>query len=204
MVKTEFSFGRRPPGGQFSAIDTLLTENGMLLFGMQYNISPTGELNSGDAVYLRSIETIINSDEPAAHRRSRILKLICLCHYIRNLEYAYIVTRAAYDNQLLTAKEEQVISAALQKCFYLPAVMHGARWTDPVIQFLSIIQVLLAGNRWRNKSLPKPNRVDRHRILTVPTFTGRHRLQRHLEDLYQEYRTRICSDMPHHFESKAR
>ena len=192
LVKTEFSFQTRWTGSYFSDIDRLLTSNGLALFGLQYYSTTAGEMGSGDAVYLRSVESIIRSDATREFKRERVLKLIVLSHYLRNLYYAYVVARAAGDHGILSSEESASICGTLQQHFYLPGAFESASWLDPIVHFVFVIATLLAGRRGRDKSLPKSNRLDRYRILFFKTpRLARQRVTRGLESAYENYRHRM-------------
>lgn len=188
MVKCEFSFRPHLAGSYFAEIDKLLTTSGLVLFGMQYNCSPVGEFNGGDAVYLRSIESIIRSNVDAHVKRERVLRLIALCHYVRNLDYAFVAARMAREYGLFSRLEGDDIESALQGSFHLPSIHRGGEWTDPIMQLGFACLSVLAGNRWRNKSLPKPNRIDRSGLLSLPApWFWRERLRQRLEQIYRTY-----------------
>jgi FkbM family methyltransferase len=194
MVKTEFSFRPHLPGSYFAEIDKLLTASGLVLFGMQYNCSPVGEFNSGDALYLRSVESIVDGDAPPDVKRDRALRLIALCHYVHNLDYAYVIARTARDRGILSNEDAASIEAACRRTLYLPGIRRGGEWTDPIIHLCFAALSILAGSRWRNKSLPKANRVDRSGFLSIPTPRFRRRwLAQHLERIYADYKLRRAS-----------
>ena len=59
-VKMEFAFAPSDDAPAFSDIDRLLVEKGFLLFGLKTNIGVGGEIQGGDALYLRSVDSILN------------------------------------------------------------------------------------------------------------------------------------------------
>lgn len=191
LVKTEFSFSPQLAGSYFAEIDKLLTANGLAMFGLQYYTTTAGEMGSGDAVYLRSVENIIHSDAKTEIKRERVLKLIALSHYLRNLDYAYVVARAAGDNGILTGDEMTSICSALRQHFYLPGALGGAAWLDRIVHLLFVTMLLLAGRRGRDKSLPKSNQLYRYRVMffKTPCF-ARQKIRNNLESIYEGYRHR--------------
>ena len=119
-VLTEISFWRRHTGGAvFSDVDRILTRAGFVLFDLQINrshISTIGgkkdKVRTGDALYLRDFAHLAErmTDATVAHKRAKLLKLVCLCVAWRYLNYALELIDHGRQHGLISSEEFSLLS----------------------------------------------------------------------------------------------
>ena len=197
-VKVEFAFAPSDDAPAFADIDRLLGERGFLLFGLKTNIGVGGELSGGDALYLRSIGSLLTLDATVEVRRLRVIKLICTCFLVRNLDYAYICARAAHDAELLSDSEIAELCRHIERAAYLPSILAAPRPIFMLSHVFSMLSQLTAGWLVRSKSAARDNRLDRLGPLFVPTAIPgvRARLVRDLRFRYRAFRQERLADLP--------
>ena len=166
-IKSEFHFYRNITFGNFSRIDDLLTANGLLLFGIQSKLGSCGELEGGDLLYLRSIDQILSSPCNEESKKVRVLKLIAICFFIRNANYAYICVRAAGEAGVLSSGEVEEVIQLIEHKVFLPSVLPKFWVGRTVTHLLTIFLQLLTGKAWTGKSSPRHNRLDEYAPLFV-------------------------------------
>ena len=188
-VKTEILFAPTESNNSFADVDTLLRSKGLLFFGGQFNVGMAGQLRGGDVLYLRDIMSVIAADASDDVKRVRVAKLLCVCFFVRNLEYAYIVGRTAHEAGLVSESEWDEIRQTVATVAYLPNILPSSRATFFLATLFSMLGQLTAGTSSRTKSFAKDNRLDRFGPLFISSrFPGvRGRQERHLENRYHLY-----------------
>ena len=122
-VVSEITFWRENvDSAVFSDIDRILTQAGFILFDLQINrahISSIGgkkdKLRSGDALYLRDFRHLAAqmSDASSEQRRTKLLKLVCLCVAWRYLNYALELIDHGRQEGLISPEDFSRLSSML-------------------------------------------------------------------------------------------
>lgn len=181
-IKSEIGFASK--GNCFAEIDAYIRPKGFILFGIQYNTGLVGELGFGDVIYLRSIESIL---ENKIRAREMALKLISMCYMVRNLDYAFVVANEAHSSGALTAEECDAVCKAAARWSYLPNALRVR--AHRLAHFLFMLSQIASGEDFRDKSMPKANRLDSYRYLLFrfPGTRSAKRLEA-IHNLYKEQR----------------
>lgn len=173
-VKSEI--GWSDPDG-FSAIHAYLIGRGFLPFGVSYNVSVFGPLQSGDALYLRSVDHLLSQ----AGARGLLVKLLAIAAVLRFFEYAALCVRKAADKSVLSASERDALLPVFTSAVYLPEHVPVSGIGTRIAVALSAIAELCAGHLHRAKSLPKSNRFLRPGFLFRASRRGRGNLAGQIE-----------------------
>lgn len=173
-VKSEI--GWSDPNG-FSAIHGYLIGRGYLAFGVSYNQSVFGPLQSGDALYLRSIDHLLSQE----NARELFIKLIVVAASLRFFEYAGLCVSKAANKSLLSASERDALLSVFTNAVYLPEYAPVSRVGTKVALVLGMIAELCAGQLHRAKSLPKSNRFQRPSVLFRNLRRGRKILEERIK-----------------------
>lgn len=188
-VKSETLFAAGPGENAFSDIDQYLRAKSFTLFGFQFNLGYANEPFGGDAIFVRDVWSIVEADLADEIKAQRIAKLICICFFLRNMEYAYIVARVAAEAKIISPDDLHKIQQVAGSVAYLPNVLPSWATALGLSHLFSMLSQVAAGRRVGNKSVAKDNRFDRYRRLYIPVgIPGvRDRLRQHLETRYNNY-----------------
>ena len=188
-VKTEILFAVGAGQNAFSEIDQFLRGQSLTLVGFQMNLGLINEPFGGDAIYMRDVWSILDADLPHNVKALRIAKLICVCFFLRNLDYAYIVARVAADAKVISPDEFAGVQQVVESVAYLPNIMPSWPFTLKLSYLFSMLGQVAAGRRAGSKSTAKDNRFRRYGPLHIPAgIPGiRKRLQRNFENRYKNY-----------------
>jgi FkbM family methyltransferase len=151
-VKAEFGFKTN-----FSDLYAFFAQRGFFLAGLAYNIGVLGELEAGDALWLRSVESAL--------QLSRIREAAEIAFALRYYDYGRIALRRGIEEGMLTKDEAAALDRANGRTLLLdlyPPLSHA------LSQAAFLASQLVAGRSWRTKSAPKQNRLGQSRWLTVP------------------------------------
>ena len=121
-VVSEVTFWREDTDGAvFSDVDRILTGAGFVLFDLQVNRSHNStiggkkdKLRTGDALYLRDFSHLAVQIDGASseHRRTKLVKLVCLCVSWRYLNYACELIDHGRREGLISSEEFALLSNA--------------------------------------------------------------------------------------------
>lgn len=151
-VKAEFGFKTN-----FSDLHAFFSQRGFFLAGLAYNIGLLGEIEGGDALWLRSVELAL--------QLSRIREAAEIAFALRFYDYGRIALQRGVEEGLLTKDEAGALEGANGRALLLdlyPPLSHA------LSQAAFLVSQLLAGRSWRTKSTSKQNRLGQSRWLTVP------------------------------------
>ena len=170
-VKSEI--GWSDPDG-FSAIHAYLITRGFLPFGVSYNTSFFGPLQSGDVLYLRSVDHILS--QPDA--RELVIKLVAISASLRFFEYAALCARKAADKSVFSVSECDALTGVLTGAVYLPEHIRPTGLGTKIAIVFGVAAEFCAGYLRRAKSLPKSNQFLRPSFLFRASSRGRKGLER--------------------------
>ena len=151
-VKAEFGFKT-----SFSDLHAFFAQRGFFLAGLAYNVGVLGELEAGDALWLRSVESAL--------QLSRIRQAAEIAFALRFYDYGRIALRRGVEEGMLTKEDAESLDRANGRALLLdlyPPLSYA------LSQAAFLASQLLAGRSWRTKSTPKQNRLGQSRWLTVP------------------------------------
>lgn len=161
----------------FSAIHGFLIARGFLAFGVSYNQSVFGPLQSGDVLYLRSIDHILSKE----NARELSIKLMAIAAALRFFEYAGLCAHKAANSSLLSPNERDTLLSVFTRLVYLPEYFPVSAIGTKIAVLLIAIAELFAGRLHRSKSLPKSNRFQRPSSLFRDWKRGRKILAEKIE-----------------------
>jgi hypothetical protein len=167
-------------------MDTLLAENGFLLFGLAHKTGALGEIAGGDFLYLRDPGTIVASTSPVEVKRQRLAKLFVLASLFRIPRLAYAVAVLGQQHGLFAPAESQQLQDLVADAAFLPAIAPELRSRHAIAGFFSVLAQFFAGRKWDGKAGPRSNALQYPRHL----FIASRWLPKSLVERYRRYLVR--------------
>ncbi len=191
-VTCEFEYYGNEEGSRFRDIDSLLTNSGFLLFGLQSKLGQLGELSGGDLLYLKDVGHILSSDLSGEERKEQLLKLFMICLILGQHVYAFVVASAMADHGVITTDETQELKTAVKGTVFLPMgspLIRSGLW---LANALSYVGQILSGQKWASKAAPRTQGLHPYAQLSVKSSlipsSWRARYVNRLEIAYERYK----------------
>jgi hypothetical protein len=166
-VKAELEIANFGQDNSLGSTHALLEQKGFILFGLQLRNGFVAEVSGVDALWLRSVHSIIQDAASTEERKPRLLRLISLALLLRLPEYAYVCTKEGFAAGMLTQAEAQVLIDVLETSPFLPSLFAMKSKSTWLPHAFCALGTLASGVRWRNKSIPRANTLWRYDVLFV-------------------------------------
>jgi len=186
FVKAEFCF-RRNLGNSLNRIEDILMDKGFILFNFQRNHSlMLNAVDSGDALFLKNISSILSLPEEKEYIKTMVCKLISICLIINNINYAFFCLKESSKKGLFSSSEYNSIYDTITEIFFAPALLQKSKIRFKLCKLLFVL-CHLVGGEMPNQSTPKDNCLIKSNRLFFKSRFLQKRNSRRLEKMYKGY-----------------
>ncbi len=154
-VVSEFEYYGGEEGSRFRDIDKLLTDSGMLLFGLQHKTGALGELSGGDLLYLKDMGWIVDSNIGIAEKKTKLLKLYLICMLLSKYQYAYAIAKVGGECGCWNARDTSELCDQVANNVFLPFAVPLRAGGLKIAHGLSLAAQIFSGAKWAGKAAPR-------------------------------------------------
>jgi len=186
FVKAEFCF-RRNLGNSLDRIVGILKDKGFILFNFSYGYSTMlNALGGGNALFLKSMSSILSLPEEKEHIKIMVCKLISICLIINNINYAFFCLKESKKKCLFSSSEYNLLYDMITEICFAPALLQKSKIKSKLCKVLFLLCHLLGGVM-HNQSTPKDNSLFKSNRLFFKSRFLRKRNSQYLEKIYKAY-----------------
>ena len=186
FVKAEFSF-RRNLGNSLDKIEDILKDKGFILFNFSYGYGAMlNALGGGNALFLKSMSSILSLPEEKEHIKVMVCKLISICLLINNINYAFFCLKESKKKCLFSLSEYNSIYDSITEICFAPALLQKPKVKFKLCKLLFLLCHLTGGEMF-SLSTPKDNSLMKSNRLFFKSRFLQKRNSQYLEKMYKSY-----------------